>query len=86
MEGRTGLSGRRPGTAGQRRHGRQQQYEKFYAGASFIVRGHSFREAPWDTFDAVVDGILNSYDVPAPKGDDCKPADRLDASSSAGDG
>jgi 4-hydroxyphenylacetate 3-monooxygenase len=24
--------------------GRHQQYEKFYAGASFIVRNHSFRE------------------------------------------
>ena len=46
--------------------GRHQQYEKFYAGASFIVRGHSFREAPWEAFDAVVDSILDSYDVPAP--------------------
>jgi 4-hydroxyphenylacetate 3-monooxygenase len=27
--------------------GRHQQYEKFYAGASFIVRNHNFREAPW---------------------------------------
>jgi 4-hydroxyphenylacetate 3-monooxygenase len=46
--------------------GRQQQYEKFYAGASFIVRNHSFREAPWAMFHGVVDGLLNSYDVPAP--------------------
>ena len=28
--------------------GRHLQYEKFYAGASFIVRNHNFREAPWD--------------------------------------
>ena len=28
--------------------GRHLQYEKFYAGASFIVRNHSFREAPWE--------------------------------------
>lgn len=58
--------------------GRHQQYEKFYAGASFIVRGHSFREAPWKAFDAVVDGILNSYDVPAPEGDGRKSADASD--------
>ena len=38
--------------------GRHQQYEKFYAGASFIIRNHSFREAHWDDFHAVVDGLL----------------------------
>ena len=46
--------------------GRHTQYEKFYAGASFIVRNHSFREAPWAMFHGVVDGLLASYDVPAP--------------------
>lgn len=45
--------------------GRHQQYEKFYAGASFIVKNHNFREAPWDAFHAVVDGLLGSYDAPA---------------------
>jgi len=44
--------------------GRQQQYEKFYAGASFIIRNHSFRETPWDDFHGVVDGLTSSYDVP----------------------
>ncbi|HJV12009.1 MAG TPA: 4-hydroxyphenylacetate 3-hydroxylase C-terminal domain-containing protein, partial [Burkholderiales bacterium] len=44
--------------------GRHLQYEKFYAGASFIVRNHSFREAPWDGFHAVVDELMRSYDVP----------------------
>ena len=44
--------------------GRHEQYEKFYAGASFIVRNHSFREAPWDGFHAVVDELMRSYDVP----------------------
>ncbi len=44
--------------------GRQQQYEKFYAGASFIVRNHSFREAPWPSFHAVVDRLMGGYDVP----------------------
>ncbi|MDE0728113.1 MAG: hypothetical protein OSB82_16820, partial [Alphaproteobacteria bacterium] len=38
--------------------GRHQQYEKFYAGASFIIRGHSFREAPWGELDGIVDDLL----------------------------
>ncbi len=46
--------------------GRHQQYEKFYAGASFIIRNHSFREAPWEHYHKVVDDLLASYDVPAP--------------------
>ncbi len=45
--------------------GRHQQYEKFYAGASFIVRGHSYREAPWARFNGIVDGLMASYDIPA---------------------
>ena len=45
--------------------GRHQQYEKFYAGASFIVRGHSFRETPWGELDRIVDDLLAGYDVPA---------------------
>ena len=44
--------------------GRHQQYEKFYAGASFIVRNHSYRETPWEEFHAVVDGLMGSYGVP----------------------
>ena len=44
--------------------GRHQQYEKFYAGASFIVRNHSFRETPWDTFDGLVDEAMAAYGVP----------------------
>ena len=44
--------------------GRHQQYEKFYAGASFIVRNHNFRETPWDELHGVVDDLLSSYDVP----------------------
>ncbi|MCU4652744.1 hypothetical protein N8I71_07865 [Roseibacterium sp. SDUM158016] len=46
--------------------GRHQQYEKFFPGASFIVRGHSFREAPWDRFHAMVDGILDRMELPGP--------------------
>ena len=44
--------------------GRHLQYEKFYAGASFIVRNHNFREAPWAQFDKVVDDLMAGYDVP----------------------
>ena len=44
--------------------GRQQQYEKFYAGASFIIKNHSYRETPWDYFDGVVDNIMDKYDPP----------------------
>ena len=47
--------------------GRHLQYEKFYAGASFIVRNHSFREAPWAGFHKVVDDLMATYDVPAKK-------------------
>ncbi|MFN2643752.1 MAG: 4-hydroxyphenylacetate 3-hydroxylase family protein [Burkholderiales bacterium] len=45
--------------------GRHLQYEKFYAGASFIVRNHSFREAPWKRFDGLVEELMASYDIPA---------------------
>ena len=44
---------------------RQQQYENFFAGPSFIVRNHSFREAPWKSFGGVVEGLLDSIPVPA---------------------
>lgn len=44
--------------------GRHLQYEKFYAGASFIVRNHNFREAPWQHYHKVVDDLLASYDIP----------------------
>ena len=42
--------------------GRHQQYEKFYAGASFIVRNHSFREADWPSFNKIVEDLMSSYD------------------------
>jgi 4-hydroxyphenylacetate 3-monooxygenase len=44
--------------------GRHLQYEKFYAGASFIVRNHNFREAPWADYHKVVDDLMAGYDVP----------------------
>jgi len=41
--------------------GRHQQYEKFYAGASFILRGHSFRETDWASFKGIVERLIDSY-------------------------
>jgi len=42
--------------------GRHLQYEKFYAGASFIVRNHSYRETDWAAFNKVVDDLMATYD------------------------
>ena len=45
--------------------GRHLQYEKFYAGAAFIVRSHSYRETDWAEFNALVDNLMAGYGVPA---------------------
>jgi 4-hydroxyphenylacetate 3-monooxygenase len=50
--------------------GRHLQYEKFYAGATFTVRAHNFREAPWDAFHKVVDDLMASYGPPGQVGAD----------------
>jgi 4-hydroxyphenylacetate 3-monooxygenase len=42
--------------------GRHLQYEKFYAGASFIIRNHSYRETDWSEFNALVENLMASYD------------------------
>src|SRR5580692_11270887 len=49
--------------------GRHQQYEKFYAGASFIIRNHSYRETDWGAFNTIVEDLMASYGP-----DDAKPA------------
>ena len=41
--------------------GRHQQYEKFYAGAPFIIRNHSFREADWGAFNKIVEDLMVGY-------------------------
>jgi len=46
--------------------GRHMQYEKFYAGPSFIVRDHSYRECPWGAMHKIVDDLMARYDVPKP--------------------
>jgi 4-hydroxyphenylacetate 3-monooxygenase len=42
--------------------GRHQQYEKFYAGASFILRNHTFRETDWNEFNGIVDRLMAGYE------------------------
>ena len=41
--------------------GRHIQYERFYAGPSFVVTNYSYLNAPWDSFGGLVDDILDSY-------------------------
>ncbi len=40
-------------------------YEKFYAGNSLIVRNQTDREAPWERFHGIVDGLLGGVESPA---------------------
>ena len=43
---------------------RHTQYEMFYAGAEFVVKGHSYRTYDWAAATASVDRLLQSYDLP----------------------
>jgi 4-hydroxyphenylacetate 3-monooxygenase len=45
---------------------RHVQYEMFYAGASFVTRGHSYRTFDWAKCKGMVDGLMASYETPAP--------------------
>ena len=40
---------------------RAHTHEKFYAGASFIIRNHSFRETDWAAFNKIVEDLMASY-------------------------
>jgi len=42
---------------------RHQQYEMFYAGATFVTKNHSFRTFDWDRTTDLVDGFLDSYSL-----------------------
>ena len=44
--------------------GRHMQYEKFYAGPSFVMNGYSYQTAPWKNWAADVDALMASYDAP----------------------
>ena len=43
---------------------RHVQYEMFYAGASFVARGHSYRTFDWAKCKGMVDGLMASYPTP----------------------
>jgi 4-hydroxyphenylacetate 3-monooxygenase len=43
---------------------RHLQYEMFYAGASFVTRGHAYRTFDWARSTAMVDGLMASYPTP----------------------
>uniref|UniRef100_A0A9E7ZQC8 4-hydroxyphenylacetate 3-monooxygenase n=1 Tax=Bosea sp. NBC_00436 TaxID=2969620 RepID=A0A9E7ZQC8_9HYPH len=47
---------------------RHHQYEMFYAGATFVTKGHSFRTYDWGRAGSIVQSMLDSYDL------DSKPA------------
>jgi 4-hydroxyphenylacetate 3-monooxygenase len=40
---------------------RHTQYEMFYAGATFVTKGHSFRTFDWDRCTGFVDRMLDGY-------------------------
>ena len=42
---------------------RHTQYEMFYAGATFVTKGHSFRTFDWDRCTGMVDQLLDSYSL-----------------------
>jgi 4-hydroxyphenylacetate 3-monooxygenase len=42
--------------------GRHQQYEKFYAGAPFVIRNHSYRETDRPAFGKIVEDLMAGYD------------------------
>jgi 4-hydroxyphenylacetate 3-monooxygenase len=42
---------------------RHTQYEMFYAGAGFVVKGHSYRTYDWPAATTAVDRLLAGYDL-----------------------
>ena len=42
---------------------RHHQYEMFYAGATFVTKGHSFRTYDWTGADRVLQSMLDGYDL-----------------------
>jgi 4-hydroxyphenylacetate 3-monooxygenase len=42
---------------------RHHQYEMFYAGATFVTKGHSFRTYNWGKAGGLVQSMLDSYDL-----------------------
>jgi 4-hydroxyphenylacetate 3-monooxygenase len=42
---------------------RHHQYEMFFTGAGFVIKGRAFRHYDWDAAGALVNGILDGYDL-----------------------
>jgi len=42
---------------------RHAQYEMFYAGATFVTKGHAFRTYDWNAATSLLDRMLSSYDL-----------------------
>ncbi len=42
---------------------RHHQYEMFFTGAGFVIKGRAFRYFDWNAADALVNGILDGYDL-----------------------
>ncbi len=45
---------------------RHMQYEMFYAGASFVTRGHAYRTFDWGRCTGAVDKLMAGYPTPKP--------------------
>jgi 4-hydroxyphenylacetate 3-monooxygenase len=44
---------------------RHNQYELFYAGASFVTKGHAYRSYDWQRATGLVDNLLSTYSLGA---------------------
>ncbi|CAM5192995.1 Anthranilate 3-monooxygenase oxygenase component [Castellaniella defragrans] len=53
---------------------RHQQYEMFYAGATFVTKGHSYRTYDWASSEAAVQHMLDSYDLDGLAAQSAQPA------------
>jgi 4-hydroxyphenylacetate 3-monooxygenase len=42
---------------------RHAQYEMFYAGATFVTKGHAFRTYDWNAATSLLDRMLSSYEL-----------------------
>jgi len=49
---------------------RHHQYEMFFTGAAFVIKGRAFRFYDWGAADSLVKGILDSYDLADELGQD----------------
>jgi 4-hydroxyphenylacetate 3-monooxygenase len=58
---------------------RHTQYEMFFAGASFVTKGHAFRTYDWKNAAALLDKMLSSYEL----ADEITVRDRPDPQSRA---